>query len=119
MSWLEVPVRGQLLRVAIVRSGSGALVSWGGVVRRIAPESASTAPSAAREREVRAPMTGRVVKVSVAAGDAVRERDTLVVLEAMKMEYRLAAPRDGRIEAVSCAEGDRIDLGSVLVTLAP
>jgi biotin carboxyl carrier protein len=64
-------------------------------------------------------MTGRVAKVAATVGAKVRAGESLVVLEAMKMEYRLAAPRDGVVESVDCREGDRIDLGSVLVTLAP
>jgi 3-methylcrotonyl-CoA carboxylase alpha subunit len=117
MSWLSVVVGGKTMRIAIVRSGGAAWVSWEGLVRRITPESALAAGSTAVERELRAPMTGRVVLVSAAVGAAVRARDTLVVLEAMKMEYRLTAPRDGVIESVTCAEGDRVDLGRVLVTL--
>ena len=119
MSWINVEVRGKTLRVAVLRSGNAVLVSWGGVVRRVLPESASFAANVVQERDVRAPMTGRVVKVAATVGAAVHARDTLVVLEAMKMEYRLTAPRDGIIESVSCSEGDRVDLGRVLVTLAP
>jgi len=119
VSWLSVEVRGKWLRIAVVRSDRGAWVSWGGIVHHVTPESASAAAHAPQERDVRAPMTGRVVRVSAAVGAAVRVRDTLVVLEAMKMEYRLTAPRDGVVERVSCAEGDQVDLGSVLVTLAP
>lgn len=119
MSWIAVDVAGRTLRVGIVRSGNAVLVSWGGIVKTLLPESAAAVPGSVVEREVRAPMTGRVVKVSAAAGASVRARDSLVVLEAMKMEYRLTAPRDGVIESVSCVEGDRVDLGRVLVTLAP
>ena len=120
MSWITVTVDGRPRRVAIVRSGGGAWVSLDGVVRKIEPESAATsvAPAAA-ERDVRAPMTGRVVKVATTVGAAVKAREPLVVLEAMKMEYRLSAPRDGVVESVSCAEGERVDLGRVLVTLKP
>ena len=39
--------------------------------------------------------------------------------KALKMEYRLVAPRDGTVESVRCKEGDRVELGHVLVTLAP
>ena len=119
MSWIRVAVGGRMLRVAIIRSGNGVLVSWGGVVRRVQAESASVVVSTVKEREIRAPMTGRVVKVAAVVGASVRARDTLLVLEAMKMEYRLSAPRDGVVETVSCSEGDRVDLGGVLVTLAP
>jgi biotin carboxyl carrier protein len=119
MSWIPVTVQGRPVQVAIVRSGNAAWVSLNGVVRKIAPESAAESVPASAEREIRAPMTGRVVKVAAAVGAAVKARDPLVVLEAMKMEYRLSAPRDGVVETVSCAEGDRVDLGRVLVTLKP
>lgn len=65
-----------------------------------------------------APMTGRVVVVSVASGDTVQRGDTVVVIEAMKMEQPLKAPRDGVVEAVRCETGQLVDGGDVLVTLA-
>jgi biotin carboxyl carrier protein len=119
VSWIEVDVRGARVRVAIVRSGEGAWIAWQGQARYVGPERAASSAPGVAEREVRAPMTGRVVKVAAAAGSAVRANEVLVVLEAMKMEYRLVAPRDGTVEAVGCREGDRVDLGHVLVTLAP
>ncbi len=119
MSWISVQVQGKTVRVAVVRSGDGAWACVGGIVARVAPAAAAPADPARAERDVRAPMTGRVVKVSAAAGRPVRARDPLVVLEAMKMEYRLTAPRDGVVESVSCAEGERVELGRVLVRLAP
>jgi acetyl/propionyl-CoA carboxylase alpha subunit len=71
------------------------------------------------DREIRAPMTGKVVRVAVGPGTAVRRNDVLVVLEAMKMEYRLSAPRDGTVESVRCQEGELVDLDHLLVTLDP
>ncbi|MBV8880979.1 MAG: hypothetical protein JO332_13500 [Planctomycetaceae bacterium] len=119
MSWITVNVGGRPQKVAIVRTGNGALVSWMGRVVPVALEPVGSASTATAEREIRAPMTGRVVKISATAGASVRAREPLIVLEAMKMEYRLTAPRDGVVERISCAEGDRVDLGRVLVTLAP
>jgi biotin carboxyl carrier protein len=119
MSWITVSVGGRAVRVAIVRSNGSTWVSLDGVARKIAAESTASAVPAAAEREIRAPMTGRVVRVTAAVGAAVKARDPLVVLEAMKMEYRLTAPRGGVVETVSCAEGERVDLGRVLVTLKP
>jgi len=119
MSWIRVEKAGKSERVAIVRTASGARVSWNGITREIRSESSSPASRVSTEREIRAPMTGRVVSVAASPGAAVRARDPLVVLEAMKMEYRLTAPRDGVIESVACKAGERVDLGSVLVTLAP
>ena len=65
-----------------------------------------------------APMPGLVKTVSVAAGDAVKEGDTLAVLEAMKMEHTLTAARDGVIEDVLCKGGDQVAAGAALIRLA-
>ena len=64
-----------------------------------------------------APMPGRVVSVGVAVGDAVTKGQTLVVLEAMKMEQSLTAPADGVIAEVRCAAGDLVDAGMALIVL--
>jgi len=64
------------------------------------------------------PMTGVVLKVNVAPGDAVEAGGVLCVVEAMKMEFAIEAPRDVVVDAVECAEGDRVDIGQVLVMFA-
>jgi acetyl/propionyl-CoA carboxylase alpha subunit len=119
MSWIEVDLAGRKVRVAVARDGSGAWVSWNGLSIPVNPERSDAAVSPQAEREMRAPMTGKVVKVAAKAGAAVRTGEVLVVLEAMKMEYRLVAPRDGTVESVGCKEGDRVDLGHVVVRLSP
>lgn len=68
--------------------------------------------------EVRAMIPGRVAAVAVTAGDAVTAGQTLVVVEAMKMQNELRAPRDGVVERVSVGVGETIDLGDLLVVLA-
>ena len=119
MSWIEVEVGGKKSRVAIVRAGEGVWISWRGQVRYVGPEQCASTREGAVERDVRAPMTGRVIRVATKPGAAVRANEVLVVLEAMKMEYRLVSPRDGTVESLGCKEGDRVDLGRVLVTLTP
>jgi glutaconyl-CoA decarboxylase len=83
-------------------------------VKEEAPVAA--APAAGTET-VTAPMPGTIVNVLVSAGQAVKSGDTLVVLEAMKMENEIMAPRDGVVAGVHVAKGDSIDSGKVLVSL--
>jgi 3-methylcrotonyl-CoA carboxylase alpha subunit len=66
---------------------------------------------------VKAPMPGTVIRLLVDAGDSVRARQPLVVLEAMKMETPLTSPYDAVVRAVHVAEGDRVAGGAVLVEL--
>ncbi|MBB5518486.1 ATP-binding protein [Amphiplicatus metriothermophilus] len=69
--------------------------------------------------EVRAPMAGVVASVLVKPGDAVKKGQTLIAVEAMKMEHRLAAPRDGVVETLSASVGDQVAIRAVLARLAP
>jgi biotin carboxyl carrier protein len=64
---------------------------------------------------VTAPMPGTVIRVDVVSGDRVAVRQTLIVLEAMKMEIPIVAPRDAIVEAVYVAEGDAVASGVQLV----
>ena len=65
------------------------------------------------------PMTGTVIRLGVAPGDAVASGGELFIVEAMKMEYVVRAPRDVRIAAVHTAVGASVDLGERIVDFAP
>jgi 3-methylcrotonyl-CoA carboxylase alpha subunit len=62
-----------------------------------------------------APMPATVLRVEAAPGDAVRRGDTLVILEAMKMELPVRAPADGTVKAVHCQPGDLVQAGVPLI----
>jgi len=62
-----------------------------------------------------APMAGTIRQVFVHAGDDVKTGDTLLVLEAMKMETEVTAPKDGKIGAVDVADGDAVQMGQVMI----
>ena len=62
-------------------------------------------------------MPATVSQVSVTVGQEVSRGETLVMLEAMKMEIPLRAPRDARVAAIHCAEGDTVEPGVTLVDL--
>lgn len=75
------------------------------------------AVTASGVRAIVSPMPGRIVKVLVKAGDEVAAKQSLVVVEAMKMENELRAPRAGRVAAVKVVDGMSVDANTVLVTL--
>jgi len=64
-----------------------------------------------------APMPGKILSVSVAVGDAVRQGQPLVVMEAMKMEHTIEAPHDGTVQEVFHAVGDQVQEGATLIAL--
>ena len=65
-----------------------------------------------------APMPGQVRTVNVAAGDAVTKGQTLLVLEAMKMEIRIQAPSDGVVERLAVEQGETVEREQVLVEIS-
>jgi 3-methylcrotonyl-CoA carboxylase alpha subunit len=75
------------------------------------------AKRAAGKGQVTAPMPGRVIMVSVAAGERVTKGRELVVVEAMKMEHALRAPVDGTVSRVSVGVGDLVSEGQDLVSI--
>jgi acetyl/propionyl-CoA carboxylase alpha subunit len=64
-----------------------------------------------------APMPATVVRVEVTPGSAVRRGDTLIILEAMKMELPVRAPSDGVVTAVHCRPGELVQPGVSLVEM--
>lgn len=74
-------------------------------------------PAAAGGSPVVAPLPGTVLSVQVKVGDAVKAADTVVLLEAMKMENAIKAGRDGRVASISVNNGDAVLEGAVLLTI--
>ena len=64
-------------------------------------------------------LAGRVLRVSVGAGETVAAGQSLLVLEAMKMENEVKAPRDGVVDGVGVAPGQAVSAGEVLIRLRP
>ena len=79
-----------------------------------APPAAAAAGS---DGKLRAPMDGKIVAIKVAAGEKVSRGQTLIVLEAMKIQHQLKAGVDAEIEAVSVQEGQQVANRTVLVTM--
>ncbi len=111
-----VSVEGKSYTVAVANGGDiSAIVPVG----QAAPAASAAAPVAATGGEpVNAPLAGNVVKVLVQPGQAVAEGESIVILEAMKMETSVSAPAAGTIVEVRVQSGDSCVVGDVLVTLA-
>lgn len=74
-------------------------------------------PAAAGPGAIVAPLPGVVISVNVKVGDTVSAADTVVVLEAMKMENSIRAGRDGKVASINVNPGDSILQDAVLITL--
>ena len=87
-------------------------------VPKAAPAPKAAAPAGSQGGvKVNAPMPGKILGVKVAAGQAVKKGDVLVVLEAMKMENEIVAPQDGTVASVNTSVGEQVEAGAVLATL--
>ena len=85
-----------------------------------AAEAAPAAPAAAGPgagAPVKAPLPGGVTAIPVKVGQAVTKGDTVLVLEAMKMENNITAEADGTVTGVCVAPGDSVMEGTVLLTI--
>ncbi|MGB7218332.1 MAG: biotin/lipoyl-containing protein [Vicinamibacterales bacterium] len=111
--------------VEIVETGvAGDLLvhTWDGVMRvgvdrRRRRRSADAGAGAEGEQRVVAPMPGKIVRVLVAAGDEVKAKQGLVVVEAMKMESEIVSPKAGTVKEVAVKEGQSVEAGRVLVVV--
>lgn len=89
-----------------------------------APVAVAAAPVAAAPvavaggEPVKSPMPGNILKINVAPGQAVKEGDVLIVLEAMKMENDVVAPRDGTVAQIVVSKGAVVETGTTLVVMA-
>ena len=87
----------------------------------VQPKAAAVAQTAASEavgdesKVSRSPVTGIVIKVNVAPGQVIAANDSLMVLEAMKMETNVAAHGAGTVKSVRVAVGDSVKMGQVVV----
>ena len=97
----RVTVNGRTYQVSLSESGA-------------AP---TAAPAASGGSEVTAQMPGRVLKIVAQQGTRVEAGDTVLVLEAMKMEVQISAPESGTVQAIEVAVGDQVANGQVLARI--
>jgi biotin carboxyl carrier protein len=117
----KVKVEGNVYEVEVefVSEGSSSMPV---ASQQSAPAQAPVASTAAvvtgTGTPVTAPMQGNIWKIVKKVGDVVKAGDTILILEAMKMENNIVAPKDGTIVSLLVKEGESVDSGSTLLELA-
>ncbi|RKH46327.1 acetyl-CoA carboxylase biotin carboxylase subunit [Corallococcus sp. AB049A] len=118
---VEVEVSGRRRPVRYRRAGATLWSSLDGITRQL--RDVSFRLPSERERasdgRLRAPMDGRIIRVSTEVGATVKKGDVLVVLEAMKMESSLIAPTDGVVTAVNVTVGAQVPARHVVAVVSP
>lgn len=125
MKRFNITVNGKAYDVSVEELGAGAPAPVAAPAPAAAP--AAPAPAAAPAApaapvsggtEVRAPMPGTVLELKVAVGDTVENGQTLLVLEAMKMENDIASPAAGKVASINVAKGASVNSDDLLVVIA-
>ncbi len=116
--WLD----GRPVQAHVVRTQGCHLVAVQGATYRLESARGGRGRSASGAAEdaaggLRATMPGQILLVQVNPGDPVQAGDTLLVMEAMKMELRVTAPVAGQVKAVHCREGEIVERGHLLVEI--
>ena len=82
-----------------------------------AAPAAKAASAGAGANKIEAGAAGKVFKIEVKQGQAVKKGETVIILEAMKMEIPMVSPVDGTIASIDCAVGDAVEAGALLATV--
>lgn len=116
---LDLELDGRRLSAYVARSGHHRHVGLAGDTWTLRPPEPRRGSREGRSEggSLTATMPGRVLDVLVAEGDTVQKGDTLVLLEAMKMELRVQAPAAGQVAHVLCVAGQVVERGQLLVEL--
>jgi biotin carboxyl carrier protein len=116
-----ITVNGVAYDVTVEEREAGAVSAPRPVVAPVAPAAPKpAAPKAKAEAgsiPVEAGAAGKVFKVEVTVGQALKAGDTVIILEAMKMEIPVVAPKDGTVASIDVSEGQNVDAGQVMATL--
>ena len=123
MKTYTITVNGNVYEVTVEEGATGAAAAAPKAEPKAAPKAApAAAPKAAPAGgagavKVTASVPGKVFKVEASVGQAVKAGDTIIILEAMKMEIPVVAPQDGTIASIDVTVGQAIESGDALATM--
>jgi len=116
-------VNGSAVNAHLARDGNTTTVMIRGIPYFIVDADISDTPSRGKKKsqaipqDITPPMPAVVVRILVSEGDRVKQGQSVIVVESMKMETTLTAPSDGRVRAVNVAAGDKVMPGQILVDI--
>ena len=111
MKSYTITVNGNVYDVTVEENGAATPAA------AAAPRKAAPAPKAPAAAPKAAGAAGKVFKVEASVGQKVSKGDTVIILEAMKMEIPVVAPEDGTVASIDVAVGDAVEAGAVMATL--
>jgi len=115
---VDLVVDGVRRRFGVLRASGSTYLTWpGGTVDLAEVPRFPDADSALEAGSLVAPMPGTVVRINVAPGDRVTAGETVLVIEAMKMEHAIKATVDAVVASVPVSTGGAVDTGTVLIVL--
>ena len=116
-----ITVNGNVYDVTVEENGAGAApapAARPAAAPKAAPAAAKPAVAAgAGSIKVAAGAAGKVFKIEASVGQKLSKGDTVVIVEAMKMEIPVVAPEDGTVASIDVAVGDMVEAGQSLATL--
>lgn len=117
-----ITVNGTAYDVTVDEKGGSAPAAAAPAPAVSAPSAPAAAPAAAPSAgagsvRIEAGAAGKVFKIDTTVGQAVKKGDTVVTIEAMKMEIPVVAPQDGTVASIDCSVGDPCEAGALLATL--
>ena|SRR2546422_4936711 len=113
-------VRGRRVRFYVTRDGNSSTVWLNGRryhLQRVGKSPLDTAPLPTAANEIKALMPGKLLRIEVAVGDMVSEKQTVAIMESMKMETALYAPQSGRIAEIRCQPGQVVEMGEIIMVI--
>lgn len=115
-----IEVDGKIHRFHVVRDRTSCTVWLDGHtyhLERIEKGLVTQPAASAASGNIAALMPGKLLRMEVAVGDTVAEKQTVAIMESMKMESSLHAPRAGRIVEIRCQPGQIVEMGEVLMVV--
>ena len=121
MRKLQLSMNGETIEVLAQKIAGRVWFHYEGQTHEYQPQSSQSQGAGASgvedPSEIKAPMPGKIIKVFVKENQKVVEGETVVAMEAMKMEYNLKATQDMMVSQINCQEGEAVGLGDILVRL--